>query len=145
MPFLSSGTKMLEQLNKELTNKTNAQNVEINKMQKKLERILNSYGQNTKQGMEPALKRNKTEVDKQSEGSGRMDEYGKEDNNEADGTHSESGDESKLRHDRSRKKRFRSPEEIDRMTKEMHDTNEDENVAEEIGVSQGQSRFGIRR
>ncbi|KAL1462724.1 hypothetical protein WDU94_014537, partial [Cyamophila willieti] len=129
------GTQMLEQLNKELANKTSEQNDEISEMQKKVEKLLKPSQNSSRKrnNAEPGLNSNKTaeevgtKLDKSVDGG-----VDKEDETNS----KERKDEMKLRHDRSRKKRFRSPEEVGRMTRELHeDTGEEENVAEELGVS----------
>uniref|UniRef100_A0A8D8TT01 E3 ubiquitin-protein ligase APD1-4 middle domain-containing protein n=1 Tax=Cacopsylla melanoneura TaxID=428564 RepID=A0A8D8TT01_9HEMI len=143
------GTQMLEQLNKELANKTSEQNDEISKMQKKVEKLLKPSGHNSSRkqdNVEPALNANKTagavgttERESESEKEGKkelsesVDDGGVDREDETNSN--ERKDEMKLRHDRSRKKRFRSAEEVGRMTRELHeDMGEEENVAEEVGV-----------
>ncbi|KAI5752114.1 hypothetical protein M8J77_013969 [Diaphorina citri] len=128
------GTKMLEQLNNELSNKTKDQNVEIAKMQKKLEKILKPSSTNSKAKLLTVPATNGTQTEKEQ--SERKDEHVDIVKDKAEGVDGDSrNDETKQRYYRSRKKRFRSQEEIDKMTRELHsDKSEDENVAEEIGV-----------
>lgn len=123
---------MLEQLNNELSNKTKDQNVEIAKMQKKLEKILKPSSANSKAKLLTVPATNGTQTEKEQKDE-RVDIV----KDKAEGVDGDSrNDETKQRYYRSRKKRFRSQEEIDRMTRELHsDKSEDENVAEEIGVS----------
>lgn len=126
---------MLEQLNNELSNKTKDQNVEIAKMQKKLEKILKPSSANSKAKLLTVPATNGTQTEKEQ--SERKDEHVDIVKDKAEGVDGDSrNDETKQRYYRSRKKRFRSQEEIDKMTRELHsDKSEDENVAEEIGVS----------
>lgn len=137
---------MLEQLNKELSNKTKDANSEIMNMQRKVERILKPRNESRKnrklneERMEPNVNLSTNQTDsKREEGSIQS---GAEMNKEEGANSNERKDEMKLRHDRSRKKRFRSMEEIDRVTRELKsDINDDDNDAEEIGVSCYVHRF----
>lgn len=132
------GTKMLEQLNAELNNKTNNPNLELSKMQKKLERILKPAGnQSAKIKLETVestvdLSTNRSDSEKSQERKGR-DSDAAGDNEK--GTNSNERKDVKEGNGRTRKKRFRSLEEVERTRRELHtDISEDENAAEEVGV-----------